>query len=125
MLRVFQLIQSYWKELLIAILIATVSVLWWRDHQGLVHAYDASTKSYEQRIEGLKSSYEKEVVKKDEALSEYKKRITILENERQDYIEELENSKADRKVELINLRRGDPDGFILKIETQFGFEHVE
>ena len=42
-----------------------------------------------------------------------------------DFIEELENRKTERKVEFVKMRRDDPESFILKIETQFGFEHVE
>ena len=81
--------------------------------------------SYETRIEGLKQSYETEALKKEEALSEFKERLYLLEAERLDFIEELDNKKSERKVELLKMRRSDPDGFILKIETQFGFEHVE
>ena len=118
-------IGSYWKEIALAGLLFAVSFLWWKDHKGLIDAYDASVQSYETRIEGLKQSYETEALKKEEALSEFKERLYPLEAERLDFIEELDNKKSERKVELLKMRRSDPDGFILKIETQFGFEHVE
>ena len=118
-------IGSYWKEIALAGLLFAVSFLWWKDHKGLIDAYDASVQSYETRIEGLKQSYETEALKKEEALSEFKERLYLLEAERLDFIEELDNKKSERKVELLKMRRSDPDGFILKIETQFGFEHVE
>ena len=118
-------IGSYWKEIALAGLLFAVSFLWWQDHKGLINAYDASVQSYETRIEGLKQSYETEALKKEEALSEFKERLYLLEAERLDFIEELDNKKSERKVELLKMRRSDPDGFILKIETQFGFEHVE
>ena len=122
---ILDFVKNHWKEMALAILLFVVSFFWWQDHRGLVRAYEASTKSLEERIDGLKESYEIEALKKDEALADYKKQVFILESERMDFIEELENRKTERKVELVKMRRNDPEGFILKIETQFGFEHVE
>ena len=123
MIRAF--LSKNWKEVALVILLFVVSFFWWQDHRGLVRAYEASTNSLEERIDGLKESYEIEALKKDEALADYKKQVFILESERMDFIEELENRKTERKVEFVKMRRNDPEGFILKIETQFGFEHVE
>jgi hypothetical protein len=122
---ILDFVKNHWKEIALAILLFVVSFFWWQDHRGLVRAYEASTKSLEERIDGLKESYELEALKKDEALADYKKQLFILESERMDFIEELENRKTERKVEFVKMRRNDPEGFILKIETQFGFEHVE
>lgn len=122
---ILDFVKNHWKEIALAILLFVVSFFWWQDHRGLVRAYEASTNSLEERIDGLKESYEIEALKKDEALADYKKQLFILEAERMDFIEELENRKTERKVEFVKMRRDDPEGFILKIETQFGFEHVE
>jgi K+ transporter len=122
---ILDFVKNHWKEIALAILLFVVSFFWWQDHRGLVRAYEASTNSLEERIDGLKESYEIEALKKDEALADYKKQVFILEAERMDFIEELENRKTERKVEFVKMRRNDPEGFILKIETQFGFEHVE
>ena len=122
---ILDFVKNHWKEMALAILLFVVSFFWWQDHRGLVRAYEASTNSLEERIVGLKESYEIEALKKDEALADYRKQIFILEAERMDFIEELENRKTERKVEFVKMRRDDPEGFILKIETQFGFEHVE
>ena len=122
---ILNFVKNHWKEIALAILLFVVFFFWWQDHRGLVRAYEASTNSLEERIDGLKESYEIEALKKDEALADYKKQVFILEAERMDFIEELENRKTERKVEFVKMRRDDPEGFILKIETQFGFEHVE
>ena len=122
---ILDFVKNHWKEIALAILLFVVFFFWWQDHRGLVRAYEASTNSLEERIDGLKESYEIEALKKDEALADYKKQVFILEAERMDFIEELENRKTERKVEFVKMRRNDPEGFILKIETQFGFEHVE
>ena len=122
---ILSFVKSHWKEMALVILLLVVSFFWWQDHKGLVRAYEASTNSLEERIEGLKESYETEALKKEEALTSYKKRLFILESERMDFIEEIENKKTERKFEFVKMRRDDPEGFILKIETQFGFEHAE
>tara|TARA_R100000657_G_C4549092_1_gene22473 strand:- start:87 stop:458 length:372 start_codon:yes stop_codon:yes gene_type:complete len=122
---ILDFVKRHWKEIALAILLFVVSFFWWQDHRGLVRAYEASTKSLEERIDGLKESYETEALRKEEALAGYKKKLFILESERLDFIEELENKKSERKVEFVKMRRNDPEGFILKVETQFGFEHVE
>lgn len=122
---ILDFVKNHWKEIALAILLFVVSFFWWQDHRGLVRAYEASTNSLEERIDGLKESYKIEALKKDEALADYRKQVFILESERMDFIEELENRKTERKVEFVKMRRDDPEGFILKIETQFGFEHVE
>tara|TARA_R100001509_G_C4819615_1_gene199318 strand:- start:391 stop:762 length:372 start_codon:yes stop_codon:yes gene_type:complete len=122
---ILDFVKNHWKEIALAILLFAVSFFWWQDHRGLVRAYEASTKSLEERIDGLKESYETEALRKEEALAGYKKKLFILESERLDFIEELESKKSERKVEFVKMRRNDPEGFILKVETQFGFEHVE
>ena len=122
---ILNFVKNHWKEIALVILLFVVSFFWWQDHKGLVRAYEASTNSLEERIEGLKESYETEALKREEALTSYKKKLFILESERMDFIEELENKKTERKFEFVKMRRDDPEGFILKIETQFGFEHAE
>jgi len=122
---ILNFVKNHWKEVALVILLFIVSFFWWQDHKGLVRAYEASTNSLEERIDGLKESYETEALKREEALTSYKKKLFILESERMDFIEELENKKTERKFEFVKMRRDDPEGFILKIETQFGFEHAE
>ena len=122
---ILSFVKNHWKEMALVILLFIVSFFWWQDHKGLVRAYEASTNSLEERIEGLKESYETEALKREEALTSYKKKLFILESERMDFIEELESKKTERKFEFVKMRRDDPEGFILKIETQFGFEHAE
>jgi K+ transporter len=109
---ILDFVKNHWKEIALAILLFVVSFFWWQDHRGLVRAYEASTKSLEDRIDGLKESYEAEALKKEEVLADYKKQLFILESERMDFIEELENKKTERKVELVKMRRNDPEGFI-------------
>jgi hypothetical protein len=96
---ILDFVKNHWKEIALAILLFVVSFFWWQDHRGLVRAYEASTKSLEDRIDGLKESYEIEALKKDEALADYKKQLFILESERMDFIEELENRKCAEMIQ--------------------------
>ena len=80
MLSLMNFISTYWKEVAIACLLFVISFLWWQDHRSLVNAYDASVESYETRIRELSESYQREAVRKDEVLQEYKEKLYILES---------------------------------------------
>ena len=118
-------IGNYWKETTLAVLLFMVSFFWWKDHRGLVNAYDASVESYETRIKELRESYQRETERKEAALREFKEKVYLLESQYQDYKEEIDRLKEDKVEELIVLRRDNPDQLILEIEAKFGFEHVE
>ena len=116
---------KYWKEIALACLLFAVSFLWWQDHRGLVNAYDASVESYEERIKGLKESYQRETERKEAALVEYEEKVFLLESQYMDFKEQLERTKEEKVEEYVALRRENPDQIILEIEARFGFEHVE
>ena len=115
---------KYWKEIAVACLLFAVSFLWWKDHKGLVDAYDASVESYEVRIKELKESYQRETERKEAALEEYKEKVYLLESQYMDFKEELALVKEEKVEEYITLRRDNPERLVKEIESKFGFEHV-
>ena len=125
MLSLMNFISTYWKEVAIACLLFVISFLWWQDHRSLVNAYDASVESYETRIRELSESYQREAVRKDEALQEYKQKLYILESEYMDFKENMERLKDERVEEIVTLRQENPGQLISEIENRFGFEYVE
>jgi len=125
MLSLMNFISTYWKEVAIACLLFVISFLWWQDHRSLVNAYDASVESYETRIRELSESYQREAVRKDEALQEYKEKLYILESEYMDFKENMERLKDERVEEIVTLRQENPGQLISEIENRFGFEYVE
>ena len=116
---------KYWKEIAVACLLFAVSFLWWKDHKGLVDAYDASVESYEVRIKELKESYQRETERKEAALEEYKEKVYLLESQYMDFKEELALVKEEKVEEYITLRRDNPERLVKEIESKFGFEHVK
>tara|TARA_R110000822_G_scaffold121671_5_gene255504 strand:- start:1563 stop:1940 length:378 start_codon:yes stop_codon:yes gene_type:complete len=115
---------KYWKEIAVACLLFAVSFLWWKDHKGLVDAYDASVESYEVRIKELKESYQRETERKEAALEEYKEKVYLLESQYMDFKEELALVKEEKVEEYITLRRDNPERLVKEIESKFGFEHA-
>jgi F0F1-type ATP synthase membrane subunit b/b' len=115
---------KYWKEIAVACLLFAVSFLWWKDHKGLVDAYDASVESYEVRIKELKESYQRETERKEAALEEYKEKVYLLESQYMDFKEELALVKEEKVEEYITLRRDNPERLVNEIESKFGFEHA-
>ena len=115
---------KYWKEIAVACLLFAVSFLWWKDHKGLVDAYDASVESYEVRIKELKESYQRETERKEAALEEYKEKVYLLESQYMDFKEEMALVKEEKVEEYIALRRDNPEQLVREIESKFGFEHV-
>ena len=116
---------KHWKEITIACLLFAISFLWWQDHRSLVNAYDASVERYESRIRELSESYQREAVRKDEVLQEYKEKLYILESEYMDFKENMERLKDERVEQIITLRQENPEQLISEIENRFGFEYVE
>ena len=121
----FRFLVAYWKEVALALLLFAVSFLWWRDHKGLIDAYDASVESYEVRIKELKQSHERETERKAEALEQYKAKMAELETEYFEYKQAIEEAKKERVRDFVTLRQEDPNKLIVEIEAKFGFEHVD
>jgi F0F1-type ATP synthase membrane subunit b/b' len=121
----FRFLIAHWKEVALALLLFAVSFLWWRDHKGLIDAYDASVESYEVRIKELKQSHERETERKAEALEQYKAKMAELETEYFEYKQAIEEAKKERVRDFVTLRQEDPNKLIVEIEAKFGFEHVD
>ena len=116
---------KHWKEVALAVLLFVVSFFWWQDHGSLVKAYDASVKSYEDRIRLLNESHARETQRKSLALQEYQEKLNILEEEYEEYKQNVEILKQERVDELVILRTENPKRLIGRIEEEFGFQHVK
>jgi len=120
-----QFLSKHWREVLIVSMAVGISVAWSQDHKSLIKAYDSTVKSYETQLEALNQSYQRELERKEEALQEYQEKMVEIEKEYSDFRENVEEQKADRVVELTEIRHSNPDVLIEEIETAFGFEHVQ
>jgi len=118
-------VANHWKELLLVAFMFVLSFIWYGDHKALIDAYDASTEGYEERIEALKESHNREVLKKEDAIMEFRNRVYDLETQHLEYLEELEKLRNRKMEQYITLRKENPDELIIKIEKSFGFEYVD
>lgn len=119
------LITRYWKEILIGLLLLTVSASWYYDRSSLIGALDSATSRYEQELIVLKESHARELQRKQKLVDEYEKKVKQLEvvfNENQRAIEQLKSSRVE---EVTTLRRTNPEIIANQIQNAFGFEYVE
>ena len=119
------LVRKYWREMLIVVMVIGISLAWSQDHKSLIKAYETTVNSYEKQMDDLNESYERELQRKEEALQDYQKKMEEIEKDYSKFKEKVETQKAERVVELTDIRHSDPDKLVKEIENAFGFEYVE
>ena len=115
---------KHWKELLIIVLAALVVGKYRSDYKQLESTYEAQQASLEAQIDGLKNIHERELVRRAEALEDYKGALAELER---NYLEsqlELERSKREYREKYIEDFSENEDALIEEIEEVYGFENV-
>ena len=115
---------NHWKELLIVVLAALVVGKYRSDYKQLESTYEAQQASLEAQIDGLKSIHERELVRRAEALEDYKGALAELER---NYLEsqlELERSKREYREKYIEDFSENEDALIEEIEEVYGFENA-
>ena len=117
-------ILKHWKELLIIVLAALVVGKYRSDYKQLESTYEAQQASLEAQIDGLKNIHERELVRRAEALEDYKGALAELER---NYLEsqlELERSKREYREKYIEDFSENEDALIEEIEETYGFENA-
>ena len=117
-------ILNHWKELLIIVLAALVVGKYRSDYKQLESTYEAQQASLEAQIDGLKNIHERELVRRAEALEDYKGALAELER---NYLEsqlELERSKREYREKYIEDFSENEDALIEEIEQTYGFENA-
>ena len=117
-------ILKHWKELLIIVLAALVVGKYRSDYKQLENTYEAQQASLEAQIDGLKNIHERELVRRAEALEDYKGALAELER---NYLEsqlELERSKREYREKYIEDFSENEDALIEEIEETYGFENA-
>ena len=125
MYAVLTFLAKYWKETALAALLFAVCFFWYRDHNSLVKAYEATVEGYEERLQALGESHVRESERKDLALREYREKIDSLEFEYEEFKRNIVIVKTERVSELVTLRRDNPEQLVEEIKQTFGFQHVE
>ena len=115
---------KHWKELLIIVLAALVVGKYRSDYKQLESVYEAEQTSLEAQIDGLRNIHERELVRRAEALEDYKGALAELER---NYLEsqlELERSKREYREKYIEDFSENEDALIEEIEETYGFENA-
>ena len=117
-------ILKHWKEILIIVLAALVVGKYRSDYKQLESVYEAQQASLEAQIDGLKNIHERELIRRADALEDYKGALAELER---NYLEsqlELERSKREYREKYIEDFSENEDALIEEIEQTYGFENV-
>ena len=117
-------ILKHWKEILIIVLAALVVGKYRSDYKQLESTYEAQQASLEAQIDGLKNIHERELVRRADALEDYKGALAELER---NYLEsqlELERSKREYREKYIEDFSENEDALIEEIEETYGFENA-
>ena len=122
---VLAILQKYWREILIAVILISMSAFWYFDRASLIKAMDAAIERHEQELTIINESHEREEARKKQLLEEYRKIIDGLQEDFDRRERELERLRDKRTGELERLRMENPKELARQIEEQFGFSYVE
>ena len=112
---VLAVLQKYWREILIAVMLAGMSAFWYFDRASLIKAMDAAIERHEQELTVIKESHEREELKKRELIEDYKRMLSDLQKDFDKRERELEKLREKRIGELERLRMKSHDGIALAV----------
>jgi TolA-binding protein len=121
----WDIVQKYWREIAICVLLLAVSTSWYYDRSSLIKSFDTATERYEKELATVKESHAREVERQEKALKEYQKKVAEIEEDYATVQEELYDMQNSRVGEIVRLRSDDPEKLAAQIEEVFGFEYVK
>lgn len=121
---IIRLALKYWKEILMGVLLIAVVSKFHYDYKQLEAAYETSQESLEEQIAGLKEIHERELIRRDEALQDYRDALAELERNYLDSQVELERQKRENRRRHVEDFSGNQENLINDIRTVYGFTHV-
>jgi TolA-binding protein len=121
----WDIVQKYWREIAICVLLLAVSTSWYYDRSSLIKSFDTATERYEKELATVKESHAREVERQEKALKEYQKKVAEIEEDYATVQEELYDMQNSRVGEIVRLRSDDPEKLAAEIEEVFGFEYVK
>jgi len=122
--KILDFVVKHWKELLIIVLALLVVGKYRSDYKQLESVYEAEQASLEAQIDGLKNIHERELVRRAQALEDYRGALAELER---NYLEsqlQLERSRREYKEKYIEDFSENEDALIEEIEEVYGFENA-
>lgn len=119
------LLIKYWKEILIGLLLLTVSASWYYDRSSLIQSFDSATERYEKELAVIRKSHAREAELQKQVIQQYQDRIKELETIFETVQRDIEAARDSRTEEVVTLRRDNPELLAEQIEQAFGFDYVK
>jgi hypothetical protein len=113
-----------WKAILIVLLLVVIAMKSRRDYALMQKAYDTRVQSYEAQIEGLKEIHKQEIREKQILIESHLERIAVIEEEYEQALGTLEDTKEKKKDEYTKKFHTDKEQIIKDIEAKFGIKYA-
>jgi len=123
--KVWVWLKTYWVVPLLVVWSILIWVLARKDFNAAKEVMEARVKSYEDQISAIKDAHNKEIIKRDNLISEYNETISKIEKEfaKREKVLEKDHERVVR--EMIVKSKSDPEVIKEMIEKEFGFKNVE
>jgi hypothetical protein len=113
-----------WKAIFIVLLLVVIAMKSRRDYALMQKAYDTRVQSYEAQIEGLKEIHKQEIREKQILIESHLERIAAIEEEYEQALGKLEDTKEKKKDEYTKKFHTDKEQIIKDIEAKFGIKYA-
>ena len=123
--KALSVVLSNWKEIFIVLLMGALLLKTHTDYKKLERAYEATQTSLQNQIEGMKQIQQRDAIRREEALDEYRRTLEELTENYEENKHQLEVLKAVNRRKYIGDFTGNQDELIEKIKTLYGFEYVK
>ena len=123
--KALSVVLANWKEIFIVLLLGALLLKTHTDYKKLERAYEATQTSLQTQIEGMKQIQQRDAIRREESLDEYRRTLEELTENYEENKHQLEVLKAVNRRKYIGDFTGNQDELIEKIKTLYGFEYVK
>jgi len=123
--KALSVVLANWKEILIVLLMGGLLLKTHSDYKKLERAYEATQTSLQNQIEGMKQIQQRDAIRREESLDEYRKTLEELTENYEENKHQLEVLKSVNRKKYVGNFTDNQDELIEKIKTLYGFEYVK
>ena len=122
--------KKYWRELLVFFCLSALFVKNHIDYSRLEQAYAVSEESLKTQLSNLRDLHEEELRRRDEALEEYRETISVIREDYEKGLDQLDRENDDRREEIVTeiIEREqlteNRSELATKLNAELGFEYV-
>jgi len=123
--KALSVVLANWKEILIVLLMGGLLLKTHSDYKKLERAYEATQTSLQNQIEGMKQIQQRDAIRREASLDEYRKTLEELTENYEENKHQLEVLKSVNRKKYVGNFTDNQDELIEKIKTLYGFEYVK